>query len=60
MYLLSIGRPFESAWAGEPLQALVIWERDPYIADLFQRVIPGSGFAEAARFGDYVVYVPVS
>jgi 4-amino-4-deoxy-L-arabinose transferase-like glycosyltransferase len=60
VYLLSIGRPFESAWAGEPLQALVIWERDPYIADLFQRVIPGSGFAEAARFGDYVVYVPES
>jgi hypothetical protein len=59
VYLLSIGRPFESAWAGEPLHALVIWERDPYIADLFQRIIPGSGFSEAARFGDYVVYVPV-
>jgi 4-amino-4-deoxy-L-arabinose transferase-like glycosyltransferase len=60
VYLLSIGRPIESAWAGEPLHALVIWERDPYIADLLQRVIPGSGFSEAARFGDYVVYVPVS
>jgi hypothetical protein len=60
VYLLSIGRPFESAWAGEPLHALVIWERDPYIADLLRRVIPGSGFSEAARFGDYVVYVPAS
>jgi 4-amino-4-deoxy-L-arabinose transferase-like glycosyltransferase len=60
VYLLSIGRPFESAWAGEPLHAMVIWERDPYIADLFQRIIPGSGFSEAARFGDYVIYVPVS
>jgi hypothetical protein len=60
VYLLSIGRPFEAAWLGEPLHALVIWERDPYIADLFARVIPNSGFQETARFGDYVVYVPVS
>jgi hypothetical protein len=60
VYLLSIGRPFDAAWADEPLHAMVIWQRDPYIADLFQRIIPGSGFSEAARFGDYVVYVPVS
>jgi 4-amino-4-deoxy-L-arabinose transferase-like glycosyltransferase len=60
VYLLGIGRPFDSAWAGEPLQAMVIWERDPYTATLFQRIIPGSGFSEVARFGDYVVYVPAS
>jgi 4-amino-4-deoxy-L-arabinose transferase-like glycosyltransferase len=60
VWLLSIGRPFEMTWAGEPLHALVIWERDPYIAELFDRLIPGSGFRETARFGDYVVYVPVS
>jgi 4-amino-4-deoxy-L-arabinose transferase-like glycosyltransferase len=60
VYLLSIGRPLESTWAGEPLEALVIWERDPYIADLFARRVPGSGFAEAGHFGDYVVYVPRS
>jgi 4-amino-4-deoxy-L-arabinose transferase-like glycosyltransferase len=60
VYLLSIGRPLERTWAGEPLQAMVVWERDPYIADLFARTAPGAGFVEAARFGDYAVYVPVS
>jgi 4-amino-4-deoxy-L-arabinose transferase-like glycosyltransferase len=60
VYLLSIGRPLETAWLGEPLHALVIWERDPYIRDLFARSLPGSGFTEVQREGDYVIYVPVS
>ena len=60
VYLLSIGRPLEAAWLGEPLHALVIWERDPYIRDLVERSLPGSGFTEVERLGDYVVYVPGS
>ncbi|MBV9897654.1 MAG: hypothetical protein JO020_26130 [Chloroflexi bacterium] len=60
VYLLSIGRPFESTWLGEPLHALVIWERDPYIADLMGRTIPHSQFAEVARFGDYAIYAASS
>ena len=60
VYLLSIGRPLEATWAGEALHAMVIWERDPYIADLFARNVPSVGFTEVARFGDYVVYVPAS
>jgi dolichyl-phosphate-mannose-protein mannosyltransferase len=60
VYLLSIGRPLETAWLGEPLHALVIWERDPYIRDLFERNVPGSGFAEVEQLGDYVIYAPVS
>jgi hypothetical protein len=45
---------------GEPLQALVTWQREPYIADLFARATAGSNFREVARFGDYVIYAPVS
>lgn len=60
VYLLSIGRPLNATWAGEPLHAMVVWERDPYIAALFDRTVPTSGFKEDARFGDYVVYVPAS
>ena len=33
VYALSIGRPFEPNWMGEPLAALVTWQREPYIAD---------------------------
>jgi 4-amino-4-deoxy-L-arabinose transferase-like glycosyltransferase len=57
-YFLSIGRPFDGTWAGAPLQALVTWQREPYVADLFAQAFPAAGFQEAARFGDYVVYVP--
>ena len=60
LYFLSQGRPLDEAWLGEPLAALVIWQREAYVADLFARVIPGSAFREAARAGDYVIYVPVS
>jgi hypothetical protein len=57
-YALSIGRPFDGTWAGQPLHALVTWQREPYVAELFARGFPAAGFQEAARFGDYVVYVP--
>jgi 4-amino-4-deoxy-L-arabinose transferase-like glycosyltransferase len=60
VYALSTGRPFEDTWMGEPLQALVTWQREPYIADLFARATAGSNFREVARFGDYVIYAPVS
>jgi 4-amino-4-deoxy-L-arabinose transferase-like glycosyltransferase len=60
VYLLSIGRPFDATWAGEPLAALVMWEREPYVADLLAQNVGSIGFAEAARFGDYVIYVPAS
>ncbi len=60
VYFLGLGRPLEPVWMGERLGALVIWEREPYIADLFARVIPASAFREEARFGDYVIYVPAS
>ncbi len=57
-YFLSIGRPFDGTWAGQPLQALVTWQREPYVAELFAQAFPAAGFQETARFGDYVVYVP--
>jgi hypothetical protein len=60
VYVLNTGHPLESTWMGEPLHALVLWQRDPYIADLLDRSIPGSSFREVARFGDYVVYLPLS
>jgi Dolichyl-phosphate-mannose-protein mannosyltransferase len=60
VYFLSAGRGFNGTWAGEPLKALVTWQREPYVADLFSRTLPASGFVETARFGDYVVYEPVS
>ncbi len=59
-YYLSIGHPFDGTWAGQPLQALVTWQREPYVAELFAEAFPAAGFQETARFGDYVVYVPAS
>jgi hypothetical protein len=59
-YFLSVGRPFDGTWAGEALHALVLWEREPYLADLFRRGLAESRFRETARFGDYVVYEPRS
>ncbi|HEV7665038.1 MAG TPA: glycosyltransferase family 39 protein [Chloroflexota bacterium] len=58
VYALSIGRPFDGIWAGEPLRALVVWQREAYVAELFGRALAGSQFRETARFGDYVVYEP--
>jgi hypothetical protein len=60
VYALSIGRPFADNWMGEPLHALVTWQREPYIADMFSRATAGSDFHEVARFGDYVIYAPDS
>ncbi len=57
-YYLSIGRAFDGTWAGQPLHALVAWQREPYVAQLFAQAFPAAGFQETARFGDYVVYVP--
>jgi 4-amino-4-deoxy-L-arabinose transferase-like glycosyltransferase len=57
-YALSIGRAFDGTWAGRPLQALVTWQREPYVAELFTRAFPAAGYHETARFGEYVVYVP--
>jgi 4-amino-4-deoxy-L-arabinose transferase-like glycosyltransferase len=59
VYLLSIGRQFDGTWAGEPLHALVTWQREPYVADLFSRTFAAAHFRETARFGDYVVYEPL-
>jgi hypothetical protein len=59
-YFLSAGRPFAATWAGEPVRALVLWQREPYVADLFTRAMPAAGFSEAERFGDYVIYVPTA
>jgi hypothetical protein len=59
IYSLSIGRPFDGTWAGEPLHALVTWQREAYVADLLGRAVVTAGFQETARFGDYVVYEPV-
>ncbi|HEX8969540.1 MAG TPA: hypothetical protein VF937_16775, partial [Chloroflexota bacterium] len=60
VYLLGSGRGFDGTWAGEPLHAVVAWQREPYIADLFERGLPAAGFRAAERLGDYVIYVPVS
>src|SRR5205823_6321134 len=60
VYLLGIGWRFDGTWAGEPLHAVVTWQREPYVADLFNRALSAAGFREAQRFGDYVVYVPAS
>ena len=59
VYALSLGRPLEASWMGEPIAALVILQRETYVADLFSRATASSAFHEEARFGDYVVYVPL-
>jgi 4-amino-4-deoxy-L-arabinose transferase-like glycosyltransferase len=59
VYALSIGRRFDGTWAGEPLHALVTWQREPYVADLFARGLEGSDFRQTVRFGDYVIYEPI-
>jgi 4-amino-4-deoxy-L-arabinose transferase-like glycosyltransferase len=60
LYFLSTGRQFGATWAGEPIRAMVLWDREPYVADLLPRALPAIGFQEDERFGDYVVYVPRS
>ena len=58
VYFMSAGRGFAASWAGEPLRAMVVWQREPYVADLLARAAASAGFRETARFGDYVVYEP--
>jgi hypothetical protein len=58
VYALSTGRPFESSWMGEPLRALVTWQREPYLADMFAHATAGTDFHEVAHYGDYVIYAP--
>jgi hypothetical protein len=58
VYLMSIGRPFDGTWAGEPIGAFVVWEREPYVGDVLNRALAPAHFAEVTRFGDYVVYIP--
>jgi 4-amino-4-deoxy-L-arabinose transferase-like glycosyltransferase len=57
-FYLGSGRGFPTTWAGEPVRAVVVWDREPYVASLIARDLPPSGFVETARFGDYVVYEP--
>jgi hypothetical protein len=57
-YLFSKGQPFYKTWAGEPVRAIVAWEREPYIALLASRSLDFVGYHEVARFGDYVIYQP--
>jgi hypothetical protein len=55
VYYLSVGRPFDTTWNGEPLRALVTWQREPYVADLLSAGLDRK-WRETARYGDYVVY----
>ena len=57
-YVFSQGAPFYKTWAGEPVRAIVAWERDPYIAMLATRSLGFVGYHEVTRFGDYVIYEP--
>jgi 4-amino-4-deoxy-L-arabinose transferase-like glycosyltransferase len=57
-YLFATGQPFYKAWAGEPVRAIVTWEREPYILQLVSQSLAFVGYHEVTRFGDYVVYEP--
>jgi 4-amino-4-deoxy-L-arabinose transferase-like glycosyltransferase len=59
-YFLGTGRGFSTSWAGELVHAVVVWDREPYVAGLLTRDLPSAGFSETARFGDYVVYQPIA
>jgi hypothetical protein len=60
VHYLAAGLPFDGTWAGEPIQTVVAWQREPYVADLLARGLPPLGFVESARFGDYIVYAAPS
>jgi 4-amino-4-deoxy-L-arabinose transferase-like glycosyltransferase len=57
-YVFSKGEPFYKTWAGEPVSAIIAWEREPYIVQLVSHSLDFVGYREVARFGDYVVYQP--
>ena len=57
-YAFSKGQPFYKTWAGEPVRAIIAWEREPYIVQLVSHSLDFVGYHEVARFGDYVVYEP--
>jgi hypothetical protein len=57
-YLFSTGAPFYKTWAGEPVRAVIAWEREPYIAFLASHSLELVGYHEVARLGDYVIYQP--
>ncbi len=56
VYFLSTGRGFDGTWAGQPIGTILVWQREPYVADLFAQRLPG--YREVARIGDYAVYQP--
>jgi 4-amino-4-deoxy-L-arabinose transferase-like glycosyltransferase len=59
-YFLGTGRGFSTTWANDPVHAVVVWDREPYVADLLERGLAPAGFTETSRFGDYVVYEPTA
>jgi hypothetical protein len=46
------------SWQGQPLVAVVAWQREPYVADQLHSLLLPLGFRITHRFGDYVVYEP--
>jgi hypothetical protein len=58
VYAFGTGRGFDGTWAAEPVRAVVVWQREPYVADLFGRGMAAANYRESARFGDYVIYEP--
>ena len=58
MYLFTTGTAFYKSWAGQPIPAVIAWQREPYVADLVRTSLHLAGYQETARFGDYVIYEP--
>ncbi|HET6319999.1 MAG TPA: glycosyltransferase family 39 protein [Chloroflexota bacterium] len=58
IYFLSTGRGFDGIWAGQPVGTILVWQREPYVADLLAQRLPG--YREVARIGDYAVYQPAN
>ncbi len=53
---LQAGEISSASWQGEPLVAVVAWQREPYVADQLRAHLLPLGFRVTHRFGDYVVY----
>jgi 4-amino-4-deoxy-L-arabinose transferase-like glycosyltransferase len=56
LYFLDTGRGFDGVWAGQPVRAILTWQREPYVAELLARHLPAAGYQAAQQFGDYLVY----